>query len=247
MSEYQYYQFKIIDQVLNQQQQTQLRDLSPQAKISANDLVHLCDYGEVAVSPVQLMTDYFDAHVYTASWGGAVLMLKIAKSALPLSQLQRFANNDGLTYYDSDNNWIIEWRLMANSLEPDSSLEADSSLEPSNSLEPRKSLEPSANSPELDEQWMKDLLPIRAEIIKGDLRSLYIGWVSALYLAQDGEETDDDADEEEPMRLTGLNQLTVAQQALVRFIQANPLMLTAASINQPEGNPRTAKDIAKNL
>jgi len=56
--------------------------------------------------------------------------------------------------------------------------------------------------------WMARLAPVRDELLRGDLRSLYIGWLFAVT----GERMDDE--EMEPLVVNGLGSLTTAQQAL---------------------------------
>ena len=59
--------------------------------------------------------------------------------------------------------------------------------------------------------WMGRLAPLRDELLRGDLRPLYLGW-----LASAGEFDDDTLEPEPP---TGLSDPTPAQQALTEFIR----------------------------
>lgn len=75
--------------------------------------------------------------------------------------------------------------------------------------------------------WMARLAPVRDELLRGDLRSLYIGWLPAVA----GEMMDDD--ETEPLCVTGLGNLTVAQQALAEFLEVDPDLLAGAGMGSP--------------
>jgi hypothetical protein len=72
--------------------------------------------------------------------------------------------------------------------------------------------------------WMARLAPVRDELLRGDLRSLYIGW-----LADVGTGMVED-DELEPLRVSGLGQWTAAQQALVEFLEIDEDLLAGAAM-----------------
>ena len=75
--------------------------------------------------------------------------------------------------------------------------------------------------------WMARLAPVRDELLRGDLRSLYIGWLAAVA----GEMMDDD--ETEPLCVSGLGDLTAAQQALAEFLEVDPDLLAGADMGSP--------------
>jgi hypothetical protein len=75
--------------------------------------------------------------------------------------------------------------------------------------------------------WMARLAPVRDELLRGDLRSLYIGWLAAVT----GEMVDDD--EMEPIAAMGLQNLTAAQQALAEFLEVDPDLLAGAGMGSP--------------
>ena len=75
--------------------------------------------------------------------------------------------------------------------------------------------------------WMARLAPVRDELLRGDIRSLYIGWLAAVT----GEMMDDD--EMEPLAVSGLGSLTSAQQALAEFLEVDPDLLAGAGMGSP--------------
>jgi hypothetical protein len=75
--------------------------------------------------------------------------------------------------------------------------------------------------------WMARLAPVRDELLRGDLRSLYIGWLAAVA----GEMMDDD--DVEPLSVGGLASLTAAQEALAEFLEVDPDLLVGAGIGSP--------------
>jgi hypothetical protein len=78
------------------------------------------------------------------------------------------------------------------------------------------------------EGWMARLVPVRNELLRGDLRSLYIGWLAAVTM-----QVIDDEDHE-PLPIAGLANLTTAQQALAEFLDVDVDLLGGAGIGSPE-------------
>jgi len=72
--------------------------------------------------------------------------------------------------------------------------------------------------------WMARLAPVRDELLRGDFRSLCIGWLPVVT----GEMMDDE--ETEPMSVDGLANLTAAQQALAEFLEVDPDLLAGAGM-----------------
>jgi hypothetical protein len=84
------------------------------------------------------------------------------------------------------------------------------------------------------ERWLPSLLPLRDDLARGDLRSLYLGWLSGIY----------PGDEMEPPVTPGLKQLSGALQTLVDFLNLDPHLLTAAvvqDVNSPADGPSPAE------
>lgn len=89
-------------------------------------------------------------------------------------------------------------------------------------------------------RWMRRLAPLRDELLRGDLRPVYLGWLAGA--ARDGFRDD----VVEPDLPSGLSTLSAAQQALVEFLEIDPDMLTAAtagSTQEPRGDAAFADRI----
>jgi hypothetical protein len=71
-------------------------------------------------------------------------------------------------------------------------------------------------------RWMRRLLPLRDELMQGDLRPLYLGWLAG---ASSGELRDSVREPEVP---PGLATLSPGQRALVEFLDIDSDMLVAA-------------------
>lgn len=204
MSEYQYYDFRAIDRPLSAGQMKELRRISSRAEITPVSFINVYNYGDLQATPRNLMQHYFDAHVYLSNFGTATLMLRLPKEVVDEQTLQAFAVEDYLDVEAVGDYWLLTWSLAENENYQDYEDEDGGS-------------------------WMARLAPLREELLRGDLRSLYIGWLQAV--------TVEDMDaEREPMALTDLGKLTAAQQALAEFLAVDQDLLAGAGIGSRVGS-----------
>src|SRR5437868_8405556 len=76
--------------------------------------------------------------------------------------------------------------------------------------------------------WMASLIPLRSDLLRGDLRCLYLGWLRS---AQDGG-LDEDA--LEPPVPVGLQELSGPLDALIEFLEIDEdLLEVAAQASKP--------------
>jgi hypothetical protein len=210
MSEYQYYEFAAVDHPLTPRQQAELRGYSTRASITASSFTNEYHWGDLKGDPLDWMRRYFDAHVYSANWGSCRLMLRLPRAALDKADLAPFTRRsqvgarsdfvDAFAVTATPEHWILEWSFNDDSGE----IERFWSQ---------------ADGP----GWMARLLPLRDELLRGDARPLYLGW-----LARVGNNELADADEEPPVP-PGLNGLTPAQAALADFLLLDPDWQAAAA------------------
>jgi hypothetical protein len=202
MSEYQYYEFLSIDRPLTADEMDELRALSTRAAITPVSFTNEYNWGDFKGNPDKLMQRYFDAHVYVANWMTAIFMVRLPIEALSRETAKAAAVPYLLDIKATKTHWIITW-----------------SLEESENYD-RFGMENGRG-------WMARLAPVRDELLRGDLRSLYIGWLPAIA----GEMMDDE--ETEPLSVSGLANLTAAQQALAEFLEVDPDLLAGAGIGSP--------------
>ncbi len=202
MSEYQYYEFLAIDRPLKADAMDELRALSTRATITPVSFTNEYNWGDFKGNPDKLMERYFDAHVYVANWMSATFMVRLPMEALTQETAKAVAVSYLLDIKPTTAHWIITW-----------------GLEESESYD-RFGMEDGSG-------WMARLAPVRDELLRGDLRSLYIGWLAAVA----GEMMYDD--ETEPLSVSGLANLTAAQQALAEFLEVDPDLLAGAGMGSP--------------
>jgi hypothetical protein len=196
VSEYQCYEFVALDRPLSPKQMAELRAISTGAEISPARFWNEYQWGDLGVDPAKLMERYFDAHLYVTNWGTHRLMLRIPKARVDMKALKPYFAGGNATRLTSTSEHVL--------------LDLGSETE----------------EPENDEQGQGSLAalsPLRAELMRGDLRPAYLAWL----LAAAVEDLDDEA--EEPPVPAGLAELTAAQEAMVEFLRIDIDLVAAAA------------------
>jgi len=214
MSEYQYYEFLAIDRPLSEKELDQVRSTSSRANITPNRFTNEYHWGSFKGDPLNFMKRYYDAHVYVANWMSATLMLRVPKDAIPEQMARTVREKYILDFDETPDHWIITWNLSESENYDRFGMEDGTG-------------------------WMARLIPIRDELMRGDYRSLYIGWLAAVSQGAVDEE------DEEPFLPAGLGNLTAAQLALGEFIEVDEDLLAGAGMGSPalEPNPKTGTDM----
>lgn len=209
MSEYQYYEFAAIERPLSRAEMAELRALSSRAEISPAGFVNHYEWGDLKADPADWMRRYFDAFVYTACWCTCRLALRLPRDVFRKDELGAFAVPGALSIDASAGHWIIQWSL-------DESEDYD-----------RFGMDDGRG-------WMRRLAPLRDELLRGDLRPLYLGWLAGLHAASDAAL--------EPELPAGLSALSPAQQALAEFLDIDPDLLAVAAAASPPAPEAAAGD-----
>lgn len=202
MSEYQYYEFVAIDRPLTPQQMAELRQRSTRASITPTSFVNEYHWGDLKGDPTDWMVRYFDAFVYFANWCSCRLALRVPLSGFDQDALDAYTGEYAFTSTASASHWILDWNL-------------------------NESENYERFGREGGEGWMGRLAPLRDELLRGDLRPLYLGWLAGVTAG----EVDDSA--LEPPLPAGLGQLSAPQTALAEFLEIDPDLLAAAASASP--------------
>lgn len=230
MSEYQYYEFQTIDRPLTVEQQVLLRGLSRRAEVSTTRAVFNYSYGDFPAEPIELLAEHFDAFFYIANWGTKHLAFRFPRAAVDLDQFRPY------TYTDADEMTIVDvdhvdmYVILSMKIHDEDGfgwIEGDGMLDP--------------------------LIPLRNDIMQGDLRALYLVWLAAVSrTVGEGNATPQAADDEaeaetlgsderritdsnvlEPRVPPGLNELNAALVSLVEFLALDKDLLAAAATASP--------------
>ena len=196
MSEYQCYEFLALDRPLSAKQMADLRAISTRAKISPTRFWNEYEWGDLKADPKKLMERYFDAHMYFANWGTHRLMLRMPKTRVDVRALEPyFVGRHAASLTKAGEHVLLDLCSDIEDAEYDDPSEASLSA----------------------------LAPLRAELMRGDLRPAYLAWLLAV-------EADDIADDaKEPPVPAGLAELTAAQEAMIDFLRIDVDLVAAAA------------------
>jgi hypothetical protein len=199
MSEYQYYEFQTVDRRLTETEMDQLRAYSTRAEITPTSFSNEYSYGDFKGNSEAWMEKYFDAFLYVANWGTHEFKLGLPSKFLSVDTARLYCGGDAASVREKAGKLIFTF----------------------------------LSEEEGGGEWVQgkgilaSLLPLRAELARGDLRSLYIGW---LLNAQTGELA---PDAPEPPVPANLGKLSGALSNLVDFLRIEPDLLAAAAQSSP--------------
>jgi hypothetical protein len=209
MSEYQYYEFLAVDRPLTAAEQDEVREVSSSAKITTTSFSDEYYWGDFRADPEHLMRRYYDAHQHLTSWGTRRVMLRLPRALLDPEVAARYCVDDRVSVSVTEEHVIIDM------------------------------LGEDEESGEDGEESLPAIAGVRAELAAGDLRPLYLAWLSAYGVWERDEEAfgEEDEDELEPPVPAGLRALTAAQRALAGFLRLDADLLRVAAEASP---PRPA-------
>jgi hypothetical protein len=199
VSEYQYYDFRALDRPLTRREMAALRSISTRAAITATSFTNHYEWGDLKANPSKLLEKYFDAFVYVANWGTHEFYIRLPQGSVDYRLLKAMVPGESLRVRKTATSVIVEFGF-----ESEWDGEDDGT------------------------GWMASLMPLRSDLLRGDLRCLYLGW---LRCAQDGEL---DEDKLEPPMPAGLEELSGPLHALIEFLKIDEdLVEVAAQASKP--------------
>ena len=208
MAEYQYYEFLAIDRPLDARQLAELRALSTRARISPSRFVNTYQWGDFRGDPRTLMTQYFDAFLYTANWGTRRLMLRLPSRLLDPSIARRYCHTDSASAWAAGKIVILDLS--------------------------REDQDGSWEDEEYGEESLGSIIPARAELATGDLRLLYLAWLLSV---ESGELADDDAEPPIPPGMAALNAPLRSLADFLRLDEDLIAVAAEASEEQKDSSP----------
>lgn len=217
MSEYQYYEFRAVDRPLGKEAMEELRRLSSRAEITPTQLAVTYNYGSFRGDPDRLVDQHFDAFVHVTNWGTRRLSFRVPRGCFDLDEGGAFGDGEFLSIRAGKDHVVVSFQ---------SDCESEDWLQ--------------------GETWMPALLPIRDELMQGDLRALALGWLSSLACRDaDLEEAESPEGEARPVPHipSGMRSLSAPQNSLAEFLGVDPHLIEAAakwSVGEPPSQPSRA-------
>jgi hypothetical protein len=211
MSEYQYYDLKAIDRALTKTEMTALRSISTRAVITSTSFTNHYEWGDLKADPLKLLATYFDAFVYVANWGAREFHLRLPQELVDAKQLKAMLPGKSVQVRGAGKFVTISFE---SEVEPDDDWDDGTG-------------------------WMGSLISLRADLLRGDFRCLYLGW---LFSVQNGEFSDEVL---EPPMSAGLRELSAPYNSLIEFLGIDEdLVEVAASASEPLKAGPSRKELA---
>ncbi len=198
MSEYQYYEFQAVDRPLTLEQISVLRAYSSRAQITASSFIVDYSYGDFNGNPEKWLEQYFDAFLYLANWGTHQFLLGLPQKLIDQDTIGPYCAGESLSCRSKGDKVILTFQS-----EDEDGEWAEG------------------------EGWLASLLPIRADLISGDYRALYLGWLGSI---ESGEIDDDGL---EPPVPAGLRTLNASLDRLADFLGLSRDLIAAATEASP--------------
>jgi hypothetical protein len=194
MSEYQFYEFAAVDKPLNEKDMQALRKLSSRAQITPSSFVNEYNWGDFKGNPLKLVEKYFDAFLYVANWGTRWMMLKAPRNLVDVDLVKKYCLGDSAVVHEKGDHLIFEFTSETDDYEW-----------------------------EEGEGWLSSMILLRADILNGDYRLLYLAWLFCVQL----EEMEDD--ELEPPVPPNLADLNAPLKTFVDFMRIDTDLVAVAS------------------
>jgi hypothetical protein len=200
MSEYQYVAFRAIDQAVSERNLAFMRQQSSRAAITPWSFENEYHFGDFHGNVVEMLRRGYDIHLHYANFGVRTLLIRLPYGFPNARVAKPYLADDSL-------------RFVKDKQGPGGTLAIEPYYEPG----------------DLDELWdlneiLDRLVPLRSEILAGDLRPLYLTHLAA---AHDGNHAPE-ATIEAPVP-AGLGKPTDAQRALAEFYGLSDALIAAAA------------------
>jgi hypothetical protein len=194
MSEFQLYEFRALDRALTRGEMSTLRTLSTRAEISSTRFYNTYSWGDFRGNPDELMDRFFDLFLYRANWGTWKLMLRFPKTLLDPSIVEQYCLGETQSHRLSGSNVILSYWMESES-----------------------------EWVEEDDNDISSYIQIRSDLMLGDYRALYLGWLATMQ----SEESDEE--EIEPPVPPGLQDLEAAYEDFVSVLEIDEALLHVAA------------------
>lgn len=202
VSEYQYYEFIAVDRPLTDKELDAVRATSTRARVTRTSFVNEYHFGNFKGSPDRLVEKYFDAHLYTSNFRSQRFMFRVPVAVLEPSAIEAYGGAGVLEIRRAGDIVVLDFNCNLDEIGEEGTQDA--------------------------EGLMSSLIPVRDEVLSGDFRALYLGWLSGVH---HGLVVDEDP---EPLVPPGLGTLTASQSALAEFLCLDQDLLEEAARSSVE-------------
>jgi hypothetical protein len=204
MSEHQIVAFRAIDRPVPEEDLEYMRRQSSRAEIAPWSFDNEYNFGDFRGNAMEMLSRGYDIHLHYANFGIRKLFIRFPYGLPDENAAKPYFTKDTLRY-------VKDKKGQGATL----------------------CVEPAHEPGDLPDIWdlndiMAQLAPLRAEILDGDLRPLYIAYLA---MACDGNHDSDET--KEPPVPAGLGQPTNAQKALMEYYGLSDALIAAAARDVP--------------
>jgi hypothetical protein len=213
MSEYQYFEWLAIDRPLNDKQLAEVSRLSSHMDVvTPTQAVVTYSWGDFKHDPIKVLAEYFDGFLYVSNWGTTRLAFRFPAGAVDPRSIQPYLSGDDITFSRKGAYAILEIRI------DDENGGGDDWME--------------------EERLLGRIAPARQQIIDGDYRALYLGWLARVSLFRNAGDNFSNELEEmiEPPAPANLNNLNGALAALRELFNIDKHLVEAAAMRSPKAS-----------
>jgi hypothetical protein len=215
MSEYQYVVFRAIDGPVSEKNLAFMQRQSSHAEVAPWSFSSEYHHGDFHGKAAEMLNRGYDFHLHYANFGTRKLMIRLPNGLPDPKAAKPYFSDEAISFKKHGQGGIL-------------------------------CFDPGFEAGQLDEVWNVDevvdrLLPLRREIMDGDLRPLYLA-----YLGVAGDMNHDPEEEKEPPVPAGLAKLTKAQRALAEFYGLDDGLIAVAARNSP-ALPKRAQSEGQHL
>jgi hypothetical protein len=229
MSEYQYHEWQTVDRLLTPTEQAAVNRLSSHIKVNSRQAVVTYQWSDFRYDPKKVLLDYFDGYFYLANWGSLRLMFRFPKGMLTQSEIERYCLQETITFETID-----KYQVLDLDFNPE---EGGGWMEP--------------------EAELSYFIQLRADLMEGDYRLLYLAWLNAVtidgapenyneYDPEDAVDNTDDSErpiyEYEPPIPPGLKKLSPSLENFIQVFGIDPFLVQAAAEKSPDFKDTPAID-----
>ncbi|MEO0756410.1 MAG: hypothetical protein AAFY78_05995 [Cyanobacteria bacterium J06648_16] len=204
MSEYQYYEFQALDRPLSEADKAHIRTLSSRVEPTARSASFVYHYGDFRGDSEDLLERCFDMMLYIANWGTQQLIFRLPKALADIDRLREYELAYGVIVSTTDQSVLVE--IHINDEEGFGWTDGEGTL--------------------------PQLLSLRENLLDGDYRALYLGWLAAATVNPYTDE-DDIENTLEPPVPANLAKLTPPLRALADWLRIDPDLVTVAAQASP--------------
>ena len=184
-----------MDRALTRAGMAEPRSISTRAVITSTSFTNHYEWGNLKANPLKLLEKYFDAFVYVANWGIREFYLRLPQELVDYKQLRTMLPGDAASVRKAGRHVIVGFEN-----------------------------ESEQNDWDDGTGWMGTLMSLRSELLHGDLRCLYLGWLLCVQLKEfAGEEL-------EPPVPAGLGELSAPLHSLIEFLGIDEDLVEVAAL-----------------